>query len=350
MGRPGASRPAGCRRARRDQLLDASPPDPARFEAIYRANYGPVLAYARRRTSPSDAEEIAAEVFTVALRRLAELEDPVLPWLLGVARHALANRARAGARARVKTAEAAYLAPEHARDPADALASATCSGARSRRSAPTTARRRGSSRGTGCRSRRPPGSPAPTRAEKPDGSPLTDHHVSTTESWLHGERARLYADFGTEGWSDSELRADGSLRFRNGFGQDIVLHDSDGPDAVAQKKQLSENFVAEFRREYQQGTLDAAGTTTFAGKPAQRYVVDTSGVQPGDGRRTPAVTWSEHREFFVDATDGTPLGSISTSNSTVNGRTRVVRTTETVEAIEHRPPTPENLAQLEFHR
>jgi RNA polymerase sigma-70 factor (ECF subfamily) len=99
-----------------------SPPDPARFEAIYRANYGPVLAYARRRTSPSDAEEIAAEVFTVALRRLSELEDPVLPWLLGVARHALANRARAGARARVKTAEAAYLAPGHARDPADALA------------------------------------------------------------------------------------------------------------------------------------------------------------------------------------------------------------------------------------
>ena len=120
--------------------------------------------------------------------------------------------------------------------------------------------------------------------------------------------------------------------------------------AVAQKKQLSENFVAEFRREYQQGTLDEAGTTTFAGKPAQRYVANTSGVQPADGRRTPAVTWTERREFFVDAADGTPLGSISTSNSTIDGRTSVVRTTETVQAIEHRPPTPENLAQLELRR
>jgi RNA polymerase sigma-70 factor (ECF subfamily) len=99
-----------------------SPPDPARFEAMYRANYGPVLAYARRRTSPADAEEIAAEVFTLALRRLDELKEPVLPWLLTVARRALANRGRARDRARIKTAEAAYLAPEHTRDPADALA------------------------------------------------------------------------------------------------------------------------------------------------------------------------------------------------------------------------------------
>ena len=80
---------------------------PADFERIYRAHYGAVLAYARRRTSHADAEEIAAEVFTVALRRHGELAEPVLPWLLVVARNALANRARAGDRARIKTEAAA---------------------------------------------------------------------------------------------------------------------------------------------------------------------------------------------------------------------------------------------------
>ncbi|HEY6887533.1 MAG TPA: hypothetical protein VI300_07135 [Solirubrobacter sp.] len=188
-------------------------------------------------------------------------------------------------------------------------------------------------------------------AEKPDGSPLTDQHAATTESWLHGDRARLYADFGKAGWSDSELRADGSIRFRNGYGQDIVLHDGDGPDAAEQRKQLSQNFVAEFRREYQQGTLDAAGTTTFAGKRAQRYVVDTSGVAPGAERvHSSPITWTERHEFFVDAANGTPLGSIRTSTSVMDGRTSVARTTEIVEAIEHLPPTPENLAQLELRR
>jgi RNA polymerase sigma factor (sigma-70 family) len=88
---------------------------------MYRAHYGAVLAYARRRTSPADAEEVAAEVFTVALRRYTELRDPVLPWLLVVARNALANRARSHARALTKTEAAARVAPTHAPDHADAL-------------------------------------------------------------------------------------------------------------------------------------------------------------------------------------------------------------------------------------
>ena len=98
------------------------PIDRDRFEALYRENYGAVLAYARRRTFPADAEEIVAEVFAVALRRRAELTEPVLPWLLVVARHALANRARAGVRARDTAAQAAYLNPGAAPDHADALA------------------------------------------------------------------------------------------------------------------------------------------------------------------------------------------------------------------------------------
>ncbi|WP_169542098.1 RNA polymerase sigma factor [Solirubrobacter soli] len=96
-----------------------SPPD--RFEAMYRAHYGAVLAYTRRRTSPADAEEVAAEVFTVALRRHSELRDPVLPWLLVVARNALANRARSRERALAKTEAAAHVTAHHAPDHAELL-------------------------------------------------------------------------------------------------------------------------------------------------------------------------------------------------------------------------------------
>src|SRR5690242_5030618 len=88
---------------------------------MYRAHYGAVLAYARRRTSPADAEEVAAEVFTAALRRHTELRDPVLPWLLVVARNALANRARSRERALIKTEAAARVAAPHSPDHAEAL-------------------------------------------------------------------------------------------------------------------------------------------------------------------------------------------------------------------------------------
>jgi RNA polymerase sigma-70 factor (ECF subfamily) len=54
-----------------------------------------VLAYALRRTSREDAEEVAAETFVVAWRRLHEVPDDPIPWLLAVARRVLANQRRA---------------------------------------------------------------------------------------------------------------------------------------------------------------------------------------------------------------------------------------------------------------
>ena len=127
----------------------------------------------------------------------------------------------------------------------------------------------------------------------------SEGRVSTSESWLYRDRGRVHANFGADGWSDSVLRPDGTVRFRNGDGQDIVW---EGPEAVTQREYLSRNFVGEFRRAYQQGTLDPAGTTTFAGQQAQRYVVDTSGIAPAVERlKLPAGTWTLHREFYVDA-------------------------------------------------
>lgn len=69
-----------------------------RFEALFHAHADAVLAYARRRTDPDTAQEIVAETFTVAWRRLDDIPDPALPWLLGVARRALANSRRSLAR------------------------------------------------------------------------------------------------------------------------------------------------------------------------------------------------------------------------------------------------------------
>jgi RNA polymerase sigma-70 factor (ECF subfamily) len=59
-----------------------------------------VLAYASRRTSREEAEEVVAETFIVAWRRLPEVPEDPIPWLLAVARRVLANQRRATGRRR----------------------------------------------------------------------------------------------------------------------------------------------------------------------------------------------------------------------------------------------------------
>jgi RNA polymerase sigma-70 factor, ECF subfamily len=65
-----------------------------RFEVLFRANYPAVRAYALRRTSPDAAQDVVAETFLVAWRRLDEVPADSLPWLYGVARRVLANQRR----------------------------------------------------------------------------------------------------------------------------------------------------------------------------------------------------------------------------------------------------------------
>lgn len=71
----------------------------ARFEHLYRAHAGAVRSYARRRIDAPAADDVVADVFLVAWRRLADVpeRDP-LPWLLAVARRTLANHRRSTAR------------------------------------------------------------------------------------------------------------------------------------------------------------------------------------------------------------------------------------------------------------
>jgi RNA polymerase sigma-70 factor (ECF subfamily) len=67
-------------------------------EELWRDWHRHVLAYALRRADPATAEEVVAETFVVAWRRLDDVPEPPLPWLLGVARRVLANQRRGRAR------------------------------------------------------------------------------------------------------------------------------------------------------------------------------------------------------------------------------------------------------------
>jgi RNA polymerase sigma factor (sigma-70 family) len=65
------------------------------FERLYREHAGRVKAYGLRRVgSEAAADEVVSDVFLVAWRRLDSIRDDPLPWLLGVARNAIANRHR----------------------------------------------------------------------------------------------------------------------------------------------------------------------------------------------------------------------------------------------------------------
>src|SRR5947209_12950745 len=64
-----------------------------RFSSVF-AHLGAVTAYARRRGSP-DADGLAAEVMTIAWRRLADVpEDDARPWLFATARNLVLAEAR----------------------------------------------------------------------------------------------------------------------------------------------------------------------------------------------------------------------------------------------------------------
>jgi RNA polymerase sigma-70 factor, ECF subfamily len=71
----------------------------ARFDALYREHAGAVTRYVRRRCTAESVEDAVADVFVVAWRRLDEMPDDPLPWLLGVARRTLSNHRRGDARA-----------------------------------------------------------------------------------------------------------------------------------------------------------------------------------------------------------------------------------------------------------
>ncbi|MEU5860062.1 MULTISPECIES: RNA polymerase sigma factor [unclassified Nonomuraea] len=69
-----------------------------RFTVLYSSCYSSVYAYAVSRAGRQLAEEVASETFCVAWRRIDDVPDEALPWLLGVARNVLRESYRAEAR------------------------------------------------------------------------------------------------------------------------------------------------------------------------------------------------------------------------------------------------------------
>jgi RNA polymerase sigma-70 factor (ECF subfamily) len=98
-----------------------------RLTGLWQAHHAAVLRYATRRSDPATAQDVAAETFLVAWRKLAEVPaDPaqVLPWLYGVARRVLANSDRSLRRTQRLSAQLsrAGAAAGPLPDPADGVA------------------------------------------------------------------------------------------------------------------------------------------------------------------------------------------------------------------------------------
>lgn len=85
-----------------------------RFVGLYDSCYRRVLAYAVQHVDASVAEDVASETFLIAWRRLADVPDPPLPWLLAVARNLL--RQQYGALARQRRLETRITALTSAQD------------------------------------------------------------------------------------------------------------------------------------------------------------------------------------------------------------------------------------------
>jgi RNA polymerase sigma-70 factor (ECF subfamily) len=104
-----------------------------RLEGLFREHAAAVHAYARRRTDGASADDAVGEVFGIAWRRIAEVPEPALPWLLACARRVLANQRRGERRAgALRSRLAANAAPRSAMPEGDGALRAALSGLRSR--------------------------------------------------------------------------------------------------------------------------------------------------------------------------------------------------------------------------
>lgn len=80
-------------------MTDSRGPQTERFTALYAQHVRRVYLYAARHVGVDHADDVVAETFTVAWRRLdAVPADAPLPWLLVVARNTMINHRRGEAR------------------------------------------------------------------------------------------------------------------------------------------------------------------------------------------------------------------------------------------------------------
>ncbi|MFI7420469.1 RNA polymerase sigma factor [Nonomuraea sp. NPDC049684] len=96
-------------------VTDTGPPERAqRFARLYEQTYAALLRFVERRVDPSHAEDVVADVFLVAWRRLDDVPaaaDEARAWLFGVAHRTLRNGLRADQRRRALTVRIADSRP-----------------------------------------------------------------------------------------------------------------------------------------------------------------------------------------------------------------------------------------------
>lgn len=71
---------------------------PQRMDALFRAHCAAVSAYVRRRAPEDVIDDVVAETFLVAWRRLDRVPAESLPWLLAVARNVIGTQLRSTSR------------------------------------------------------------------------------------------------------------------------------------------------------------------------------------------------------------------------------------------------------------
>lgn len=94
-----------------------------RFHSLFARHYRAIYSYAARRLGADQAADVAADVFTVAWRRMDAVpaEPDTLPWLYGVARRTVSSHRRSLGRQRRLAVKLGRPGSESG-DPTDALA------------------------------------------------------------------------------------------------------------------------------------------------------------------------------------------------------------------------------------
>ncbi|WSQ14601.1 sigma-70 family RNA polymerase sigma factor [Streptomyces sp. NBC_01231] len=97
-----------------------------RFRDIYEECYPRVLAYTASLVGRQVGEDITSETFTVAWRRVRDIPQPALPWLLGVARNLVRElRRRDSQQYALAAAEAQRISSSARTDVGDVAADVT---------------------------------------------------------------------------------------------------------------------------------------------------------------------------------------------------------------------------------
>jgi DNA-directed RNA polymerase specialized sigma24 family protein len=81
-----------------DETGSQEGPRARQFSELFAANYGLVLAYARRRVGADLAQDVVADTFLAAWRNMDDLPPEPLPWLYRAAHYAVAGHRKTLAR------------------------------------------------------------------------------------------------------------------------------------------------------------------------------------------------------------------------------------------------------------